>query len=209
MAQHRSAQRSTFGPFRISTHDGAGHSRRPDTQQIERLAQMSKLINDDDIKTLLVPLLAHGKPASLRVLDWLAVNYSKKNAVVYTVIDPKTKNEEFFNLHESYLRYLRNYRRKGFDVFRRGARVFFDHDGTEIETTTAQLNFFVWMIRYNVMDWICQHKNEVETDMNSTLSNARQQRAAGTRRKRSQLVQAPSRVRISTKVRRIVFEEQI
>jgi hypothetical protein len=202
MAQERPAPRTSFGPFRICDE------KRPDGQQMQRLEQISRLLDDETIRTVLVPLLLHGMPASLRVLDWLAVNYSKKNAVVYTVTDPKTQNEEFFNLHESYLKYLRNYRRKGFDVFRRGARVYFDHNGTEIETTTAQLNFFVWMLRYNVIEWIRANKNDVESDMNSTLSNARRQRAAGTRRKRSQLVQAPSRVRISTKVRRIVFEEE-
>lgn len=194
--------RTTFGPFRICAE------KRPDAQQMQRLEQISRLLGEEQIRTVLVPLLLRGEPASLRVLDWLAVNYSKKKAVVYTVTDPKTQNDEFFNLHESYLKYLRNYRRKGFDVFRRGARVFFDHDGTEIETTTAQLNFFVWMVRYNVIEWIRANKNDVESDMNSTLSNARRQRAAGMRRKRSQLVQAPNRVRISTKVRRIVFEEE-
>ena len=189
------------GPFRLCSQS------RPDPQQIVRLHQMVKVFTPEVLENFLVPLLVKGEPASLRVLDWLAVNYSKKNAVTYTVKHPNTQNEEFFNLHESYLRYLRNYRRKQFDVFRRGARVFFTHNDCEIETTIAQLNFCAWLMRYNIINWIRENKKIVELDMNATLANAREQRAAGTRRKRAQLVQAPSRCRISTKVRKIVFEE--
>ena len=153
------------------------------------------------------PLLEQSQPSSLRVLDWLCVNYSKKHVISYTVTD-KNNNQEHFDLHRSYSQWLRNFRRKGFDVFRRGNRVRFCTSHGEVETTVAQLNFCVWLMRYQVLEWIRQNHANVEQDMNTTLSQARRARLAGTRRKRSQLVpgkQLP--VCISMTQRVLVFDQ--
>jgi hypothetical protein len=153
------------------------------------------------------PLLEQSEPSSLRVLDWLCVNFSKKNVVSYTVTD-RNNNQEHFDLHRSYSQWLRNFRRKGFDVFRRGNRVRFStSNGIEVETTVAQLNFCVWLMRHKVLDWIRENHAEVEQDMNMTLSQARRARLAGTRRKRSQLVPGKQlQVCISTTQRVLVFD---
>jgi len=180
---------------------------QPSSQHAARLHQISSIFTQDVLDNVMFPLLEQSQPSSLRVLDWLCVNYSKKNVVSYTVTD-RHANQEHFDLHRSYSKWLRNFRRKGFDVFRRGNRVrFCTSSGVEVQTTVAQLNFCVWLMRNQVLCWIRQHHAAVEHDMNMTLSQARRARLAGTRRKRSQLVpgkQLP--VCISTTQRVLVFD---
>tara|TARA_X000000950_G_scaffold3335_1_gene3547 strand:+ start:2659 stop:3015 length:357 start_codon:yes stop_codon:yes gene_type:complete len=78
---------------------------------------------------------------------------------------------------------------QGYDVFRRGERVrFYTTAGSVVDTTVAQLNFCMWLLRYKVLDWVCQNRDVVEKDMNKTLQQAREARLNGTRRRRSQLV---------------------
>ena len=39
-------------------------------------------------------------------------------------------------------------------------------DGTKIITTVGQLNFFRWVIKTKVLDWIINNQNLIEQDMN-------------------------------------------
>ena len=58
------------------------------------------------IENILIPLIRQTGPISLRTLDWLVVNYSKKHN-----ISCHTKKGELFNIHNGYKISLSVYRR--------------------------------------------------------------------------------------------------
>ena len=101
---------------------------------------------------------------SLRLIDWLVTNYSKKFNVIYYL------NEKPFNLHQNYKNMLKAYSKKLFDPFRRHSRVkircpFVDEE--YLETTVAQLAFFKWAIDCEVLDYAQKHKSDIKKDMDS------------------------------------------
>ncbi len=93
----------TIGPFvtrtSISPH------------QKHRLREIKHHFTPDVLDKVLFPLLTQAKPASLRLLDWLAVNYSKRKTISY-VVRFEDHGDEHFDLHRSYQQWLRNFRRK-------------------------------------------------------------------------------------------------
>ena len=108
---------------------------------------------------------------SLRLIDWLVTNYSKKYAIVYCI------DEKPFNLHQSYKNMLKAYSKKLFDPFRRHARVHIKCPQVEngyLETTVAQMTFFKWAIDCNVLKYAQKHKHQIKEDMdnNRTITSS-------------------------------------
>jgi hypothetical protein len=62
-------------------------------------------------------------------------------------------------------------------------------DGTYIETTIGQLNFFKWALENRVLDHIESNRNHIEADMSRRNSTARNKPAGEkqTRRRRQEL----------------------
>ena len=94
-----------------------------------------------------------------------------------------------WNLFSLYKDWLRFYRRRGFDPFRRRERIFFSHtfpDGTQetLDTTVAQLNFLRWAEMYGILDYVSAHKEEIEEDMMKTLGESKRRRVEAQRRPR-------------------------
>ena len=108
---------------------------------------------------------------SLRILDWFATNYSKKNNIVY-ICNEGTENAMKFNVFLDYKAQLKAYTKKQFDPFCRNERIsFYDHDDNKISTTVGQLNFFRWIINNKVIDYVDEHIDEIEDDMNKVVRN--------------------------------------
>lgn len=104
---------------------------------------------------------------SLRLIDWFVTNYSKKHGIIITRI--LSNNIVHFNVYLSYRSQLKAYSKQQFDPFRRRDRISFIYDKTKsIETTIGQLNFFRWVIENSIIEYINEHKDEVESDMIST-----------------------------------------
>jgi hypothetical protein len=107
---------------------------------------------------------------SLRILDWFVTNYSKKNNTIYDIhYGPEydENNVNRFNVYLDYKSQLKAYTKKQFDPFCRNRRILFKtHDGDELNTTVGQLNFFRWAIENRVIDYIEDHIDEIESDMN-------------------------------------------
>ena len=106
---------------------------------------------------------------SLRLIDWLVTNFSKKYNVIYYL------NNKPFNLHQNYKNMLKAYSKKLFDPFRRHSRVkiecpFVQND--YLETTVAQLTFFKWAIDCNVLRYAQEHKSEIKKDMDTNKLNS-------------------------------------
>ena len=147
----------------------------------ENLDRIKPIINGtDDMKN---------KPKmSLRILDWFVTNFSKKYNISYQVkLNNKTKN---FIVYLDYKSQLKAYSKKQFDPFCRRERIlFFDHNGNEIVTTVGQLNFFRWSLENNILDYIIEHFEDIEEDMNKSLRNLYKKKEGEekTRRKRTEL----------------------
>jgi hypothetical protein len=120
---------------------------------------------------------------SLRTLDWVVTNYSKKVYLKCCSVDGALRD-----LHNAYREELDFYGRQLFDPFRRGPRVSFELDGVTQDTTIGQLNFFRFMIYSGVLDCALVNASAVEQDMIVTQARAKEIRAnMGAKRRRVEL----------------------
>lgn len=75
-------------------------------------------------------------------------------------------NDLFF-VYNDYRRQLKSYNKKSFDVFRRdGSFDFYYTEKNSIETNEGQLNFFRWALKNYIIDYIYEHLEDIEKDMN-------------------------------------------
>ena len=163
------------------------------TKQENRLRDMVDYYSDEKIRTLLLPIITQQDTLSLRVLDWLVTNYAKKKNIVYKYeVDGDML---MLNIYSEYKSWLRNYRRRNFDPFRRRSRIYFYVDEVQYQTTVGQLNFIYWADSFGVLDYTRRHLQEIEQDMNRSLAEMRKQKErdlrTGTKRKRRELSSAP------------------
>ena len=129
---------------------------------------------------------------SLRIVDWFATNYAKKFYSVYDI--ELCGHTRRFKVYVDYKLKLKAYSKKRFDPFCRWDRIGIPYkDGTHIETTIGQLNFFKWTLENKVIDYIEQNYDAIEKDMNSRNSTSKRKELAPqdsntkTRKKREEL----------------------
>ena len=141
--------------------------------QGENLDTMLGIINGDS-------------PISLRIVDWFATNYAKQR---FTVI--MTPGGKRFNVYSDYKLKLRAYSKRRFDPFCRWDRISYPYkNGTSIQTTIGQLNFFKWALENGVIDHIRENKDSIEADMNKRNSTSRRRglgQGGRTRKRREEL----------------------
>lgn len=138
---------------------------------------------------------------SLRSLEWLVTNYSKKFAVV---LYSKDKQSEI-DIHSSYRNRLGLCRRSLFDPFCRDIRVYYtwnlkDKKTQEMKevvliTTVGQLNFMKWADEHDVIQYAKSHHRAIQSDMETTLGvvnkEKKEHKAQGIKRKRQTLSKKP------------------
>jgi len=125
-------------------------------------------------------------PLSLRLLDWLVTNYSKKYNIIYPLY--KSNGDViYFNIYLDYKNQLKAYSKKYFDPFCRQRRIVIDINtlkwkeynpdiiigDKEIVTTVGQLNFFRWVIENKIYEYAINNITLIDSDMNTTLMNKR------------------------------------
>ena len=106
---------------------------------------------------------------SLRIIDWFVTNYSKKYYVVYEQPNSGgfSMSDTRFKVYNDYKLKLKAYSKRKFDPFCRWDRIDIPFDEERsIETTIGQLNFFKWAIENNILKYIEEHYQEIESDMN-------------------------------------------
>jgi hypothetical protein len=128
---------------------------------------------------------------SLRIVDWFATNYAKKNYTLYPIVDTNG-NHIRFKVYFDYKLKLKAYSKKRFDPFCRWDRISIPYkNGTYIETTIGQLNFFKWAIENCVIEYIEENYDTIEKDMNSRNSTSKKKETitdnSKTRKKREEL----------------------
>ena len=154
---------------------------------------LSKFYNNTNIEKI-IPYLTGKSKVSLRVIDWFATNYSKKNNTIYYInknikkTSPKNKtlkkkkdfsysdvpnadNKFQFNVYLNYKSQLKAYSKKQFDPFCRRDRIefFYNNKKNSIITTVGQLNFFRWALENKILDYISNNLKTIEIDMNHNI----------------------------------------
>ena len=151
------------------------------------LNKLMTFYNDSEILDKMLKIITGETKISLRIVDWFATNYAKK---YYTLYNVKGKR---FKVYLDYKLKLKAYSKKRFDPFCRWDRINIPYkNGTSIETTIGQLNFFKWAIENKVIDYIEEHYEEIERDQtNRNSTSKRKEKEANitskTRKKREEL----------------------
>ncbi len=154
------------------------------------LCSLVKFYSDPINKKFIIPIIKQETSISLRLLDWLVTNYSKKNNIHYK-LGPELSNgyipsHRNFNLWLDYKNQLKAHSKRKFDPFCRRQRILFNVITNEttlldideyslyansenfIVTTIGQLNFMKWAIENRVIDYAFDHIQEIESDMLSS-----------------------------------------
>ena len=129
---------------------------------------VSPAIDQDFLKTHLVPRLNRHHPASLRTLDWLVVDYAQEKGVAYTWTVFGVPRVVV--VHVEYIEFLATHRRRHFDVFRRRHRVYFDVDGETYSTTAAQLHFFYIAYHFGILQYAEVAAKDIKAHMKAKLN---------------------------------------
>lgn len=171
-----------IGPFRYTEMS---------QRQISIMQRIVSFFTNDTIVNVLKPLVDQESGISLRALDWLVTNYSKKHNIVC-----KSRNGTLFNIYHGYKVALSHFRRKNFDPFRRRHRIqVCINDGLVCESTVGQCNFLYWAYHNGVLAYAIENAKDIETDMNSASAmhkaERRIQKAAGVPHRRRELSRAP------------------
>jgi len=160
------------------------------TQNSLLLTKLVEFYKKDGNMERILPIINGESKISLRLIDWFATNYSKKN---YTVYPLKMKNgdEKRFKVYIDYKLKLKDYSKKRFDPFCRWDRITIPYkEDTYIQTTIGQLNFFRWALENKILDCIEKNLTKINNDMNnrnSTAKNRKDKKTIKTRKKREEL----------------------
>lgn len=159
------------------------------TQNELLLNNLLQFYEDDNKLQYMLQIINGESKISLRIVDWFATNYAKKNYTVYNI--DKNEDKIRFKVYFDYKLKLKAYSKKRFDPFCRWDRITIPYkDNTSIQTTIGQLNFFRWALENDVVKYIEENYEHIEADMNHRNSTSKNKEAAGsnkTRKKREEL----------------------
>lgn len=149
----------------------AGADVPPESKHDVLLDSLRKFYGEAGHLRLLSDVLNNEAGISLRILDWLVTNYSKKKNIVYFV-DGTDGYPAAFNMFLEYKSQLKAYSKRFFDPFCRRERLAFeDSEGRDFQTTLGQLNFFRWAITNGVVDFGAAHASDIEADMMQSIKH--------------------------------------
>jgi hypothetical protein len=111
---------------------------------------------------------------SLRIVDWFVTNFAKKYYTVYEIPIANKNENQRFKVYNDYKLKLKAYSKRKLDPFCRWERISIPYEGEKyMETTIGQLNFFKWAIENQIIEYIQQHYEDIEKDMNERNSTSR------------------------------------
>jgi hypothetical protein len=158
---------------------------------LRNLMVFYKTESNDNLDNMLKIITGESK-ISLRIVDWFATNYAKKFYTLYTIEQTEDNVARRFKVYDDYKLKLKAYSKKRFDPFCRWDRISIPYkNGTFIETTIGQLNFFKWALENKVVDFIEENYDTIEKDMNNRNSTSKRKETivdnSKTRKKREEL----------------------
>jgi hypothetical protein len=165
----------------------SGNKATYSTQNDLLLNNLMDFYKQDNNMDRMLKIITGESRISLRIVDWFATNYAKKYYTLYS-IDASRR----FKVYVDYKLKLKAYSKKRFDPFCRWDRISIPYkDGTCIETTIGQLNFFKWALENKVIHYIEENYETIEKDMNSRNSTSKRKETitdnSKTRKKREEL----------------------
>lgn len=144
------------------------------TQNDLLMTNLMKFYDEDNNLEKMLKIINGESPISLRIIDWFATNYAKKFFTVYEV-----GMNRRFKVYVDYKLKLKAYSKRRFDPFCRWDRITIPYsNGTFIQTTIGQLNFFKWALENGVVAYIENNYATIEDDMNARNSTSRRNNAA-------------------------------
>lgn len=158
------------------------------------LNNLLEYYNKDDNLEKMLKIITGESKISLRIVDWFATNYSKKNFTLYNLEDT-FGNVRRFKVYVDYKLKLKAYSKRRFDPFCRWERISIPYKNDQfIETTIGQLNFFKWTLENGVIQYIEENFDAIEKDMNNRNSTSKRKEmnlmdcgSSKTRKKREEL----------------------
>ena len=142
------------------------------TQNNLLLTNLLKFYNQGNNLDMMLKIINGHSKISLRIIDWFATNFAKKFYTVYSISNSTPIRR--FKVYVDYKLKLKAYSKKRFDPFCRWDRITIPYkDGTFIQTTIGQLNFFKWAIENDVVRYIEENYQFIEDDMNSRNSTSK------------------------------------
>lgn len=142
------------------------------TQNDLLLNKLMIFYNKDNNLDKMLNIINGKSKISLRIVDWFATNFSKKNYTVYPI--DKNNTIERFKVYNDYKLNLKAYSKKRFDPFCRWERITIPYkENTHIQTTLGQLNFFKWALENNVIQFIEENYDIIDNDMNQRNSSTK------------------------------------
>ena len=114
----------------------------------------------------------NSKKLSIRLVNWFVTNYAKQHFTAYEI--PQEEESRRFFVWTNYKSTEDSYSKQMFDPYCRKDRVLIPYKGgTSIETTIGQLHFFKWAIVNKVLEYIVDHFDAIEKDMNIRLNTVK------------------------------------
>jgi hypothetical protein len=139
------------------------------TQNDLLMNNLMKFYSEDNNMDKMLKIINGESPISLRIIDWFATNYAKKFFTVYEIGANRR-----FKVYVDYKLKLKAYSKRRFDPFCRWDRITIPYgNGTFIQTTIGQLNFFKWALENGVVAYIEKNYADIEDDMNARNSTSR------------------------------------
>jgi hypothetical protein len=133
------------------------------------MTNLMKFYDENNNLEKMLKIINGESPISLRIIDWFATNYAKKFFTVYEVGANRR-----FKVYTDYKLKLKAYSKRRFDPFCRWDRITIPYgNGTFIQTTIGQLNFFKWALENGVVAYIENNYADIEDDMNARNSTSR------------------------------------
>jgi hypothetical protein len=160
------------------------------TQNDLLLNNLMEFYKDEYNISKMLKIITGESKISLRIVDWFATNYAKKYYTLYDI--EVNENIRRFKVYFDYKLKLKAYSKKRFDPFCRWDRISIPYkNGTFIETTIGQLNFFKWALENKVINYIEENYADIEKDMNNRNSTSKRKELSldngKTRKKREEL----------------------
>ena len=172
MSTSTSTTASTSTSMSENPVSGGGATSIYNTQNDLLLHKILRFYNENGHMEQMLSVINGETNISLRIIDWFATNYAKKHYTVYDIQNTVTPKR--FKVYVDYKLKLRAYSKKRFDPFCRWDRINVPYkQGTYIQTTLGQLNFFKWAIENEVIRYIQENYSAIETDMNIRNNTSR------------------------------------
>lgn len=120
--------------------------------------------------------IINGKRLSLRLLDWFVCNFSKEYYTMYEI--QRGEKTIRFKVYPDYKTNLDIYSKKRFAPFCRHERMYISYDDENMmETTLGQLNFFRWVFKNYLLEYMEANYDEIKKDMD-TRNTSRKRRTS-------------------------------